>query len=117
MYATKDPDEGEVFGVHECELMEAIGRAWYKAAVSVMEFCMTPFLHDSNTPAKGDKELKTTVTVPFERLLQKYLVSKGADMERFTVCYDHEERALLEAMLQRPVEMYGVVFELFLRLD
>jgi hypothetical protein len=67
--------------------------------VCVKEFSLNPFVHDSNTPIKSNQELKTIVVVPFERLMSKYLLSKVVDMERFTVCYDFEERQALEAML------------------
>lgn len=117
MFATKAPEDGDEFGQDEMMQMHAIKDAWHRAALTVLEFSLTPFLHDSNTPAKGDKELKTITTVPFERLMSKYMVSQTIDMERFTVCFDHEERALLEVMLENPVELYGRVFEIYLRLD
>lgn len=81
------------------------------------EFSLSCFVHDSNTPAKGNDELKTIVVVPFERLLTKYWVAKEVDMQRFTVGYDHDEMNRLMQMLANPVHEYGQVWSLFLKLD
>lgn len=117
MYVCKPPDDGEAFDKRELLEIESIGRAWYRAAVCVREFALNPFVHDSNTPIKSNGELKTIVVVPFERLLQKYLLSKIVDMERFTVCYDFDERAVIEELLRDPVEGFSKVFGLYLKLD
>jgi DNA-directed RNA polymerase II subunit RPB1 len=117
MYVLKPPDDGEEFGLAELAQIDQMGAAWYRAAVCVKEFSLNPFVHDSNTPVKSEAELKTIVVVPFERILAKYAVSKVVDMERFTVCYDYDERRELESMLAGPDECMTHAFDLFLRLD
>jgi hypothetical protein len=117
MYVFKPPLDGESFKQPELDEIEQIAAAWNKAALCVKEFSLNPFVHDSNTPIKSNQELKTIVVVPFERLLSKYLLSKVVDMERFTVCYDLEERRALEMMLADPEAAFDGIFGLYLQLD
>ncbi len=117
MYVFKPPLDGESFKQPELDEIEQIAAAWNKAALCVKEFSLNPFVHDSNTPIKSNQELKTIVVVPFERLLSKYLLSKVVDMERFTVCYDLEERRALEMMLADPEAAFEGIFGLYLQLD
>jgi DNA-directed RNA polymerase II subunit RPB1 len=117
MYSVKPLDDGDEYLAAEYALMESMAAQWHKAAVCVREFSMNAFTHDSNTPVKGDSELKVIVAVPFERLMAKYYANGHVDMERFVVCYDHEERALIDKALVDPASSLQTVFWLYCKLD
>lgn len=78
---------------------------------------MNAFTHDSNTAVKSDKELKVIVSVPFERLMNKYALAKDVNLERFIVCYDWAERAILEKILEDPVNHVSTLLGLYAKLD
>jgi hypothetical protein len=102
MYVNKEPDNGVEFAESEYAEIAMMTRAWCRAALVVRENCLTPFVHDSNTPAKSNDELKTIVVIPFERLINKYWDANQFDLDRFTIGYDHDEARLIASMLAQP---------------
>lgn len=116
MFTVTPAAGGDEYSPEELALVPAMAAAWRRAAVVVKEFSLTPFVHDSNTPAKQG-EMKVIVPVNFERLIARYELRAHVDMERFITSYDWAERDALNEILADPAGQFPRVWRVLLKLD